>query len=190
MAKVNKIDYSKAKIYKIEPLNGEEGDIYIGSTSKEYLSQRMTAHRSAYKRWLNNKAGYTSSFGLFKKYGIENCSIVLLEMVDATNNDALKAREQYYIKTNKCVNKVIPLQTTKEYNKIYKANHKEEIKLYEQMHRERRNDITKRYHDNNQDKIKLRINAPYQCACGSNIRKGEIARHNKTKKHTEYIKIV
>ena len=50
MTKNNK-DYSKGKIYKIEPIcDHDEGDIYIGSTTKEYLSQRMTLHRNDYKK--------------------------------------------------------------------------------------------------------------------------------------------
>ena len=40
------VNYNNGKIYKIEPLNGEEGDIYIGSTTKEYLSQRMDSRGS------------------------------------------------------------------------------------------------------------------------------------------------
>jgi hypothetical protein len=191
MAKVNKIDYSKGKIYKIEPLNGDEGDVYIGATSKEYLSQRMTAHRSDYRAWLNKKSkSYTTSFKLFEKYGVVNCSIILLESVNAKSFDELKAREQYYIKNISCVNKVIPLQTEKEYNQKYKAQHKEEIKLYEQtVNREKRNAISKRYYDANKEKIMLQKSLQYkptECQCGSIVRKIEMTRHNKTKKHIEY----
>ena len=39
-------DYSKGKIYKIEPIvEHEPTEIYIGSTTKEYLSQRMVTHK-------------------------------------------------------------------------------------------------------------------------------------------------
>jgi hypothetical protein len=44
-------NYNNGKIYKIEPLNGEDGDIYIGSTTKKLLCQRMASHRYDYKRW-------------------------------------------------------------------------------------------------------------------------------------------
>ena len=40
------INYSNGKIYKIEPINGEDGDVYVGSTTKEYLSQWMATHRN------------------------------------------------------------------------------------------------------------------------------------------------
>ena len=40
------VNYSNGKVYKIEPISGgEEGDVYIGSTTKRYLSQRMNTHR-------------------------------------------------------------------------------------------------------------------------------------------------
>ena len=76
------VNYNNGKIYKIEPLNGEEGDIYIGSTTKEYLSQRMDTHRSQYKCFLNGKGDRTTSFNLFNKYGVSNCNIILLELVN------------------------------------------------------------------------------------------------------------
>ena len=50
------INYGNGKIYKIEPIcEHDEGDIYIGSTTKEKLCQRMTTHRSSYKYWLSGK---------------------------------------------------------------------------------------------------------------------------------------
>ena len=45
-------DYSQGKIYKIEPTcDHEVRDIYIGSTTKQYLSQQMTNHRKQYLQW-------------------------------------------------------------------------------------------------------------------------------------------
>ena len=50
------INYKNGKIYKIEPIcEHDEGEIYIGSTTKQYLSQRMTAHRNGYKRFKEGK---------------------------------------------------------------------------------------------------------------------------------------
>ena len=43
------VNYNNGKIYKIE--NNIDDMIYIGSTTKQYLSQRMDKHRSSYKRW-------------------------------------------------------------------------------------------------------------------------------------------
>ena len=47
------VNYGNGKIYKIEPIcDHDEGEVYIGSTTKDYLSQRMDTHRADYKSWL------------------------------------------------------------------------------------------------------------------------------------------
>ena len=110
------------KIYKIEPINKlDDGDIYIGSTSKKYLNQRMTGHISRYKLWKKSNKNFISSFTLFDKYGVNNCSIILLECVNGTKYE-LHTREAYYIRTLKCVNKNIPNRTNKEYFENNKEN--------------------------------------------------------------------
>ena len=104
------VDYSKSKIYKIEPINSEdEGDVYIGSTTKDTLAQRMTKHRCDYKYWkiVNNQKTYKCSYNLFEKYGLENCSIFLIEQFSCKSKDELRTREGFYIKTIKCINKNI-----------------------------------------------------------------------------------
>ncbi len=47
------VNYENGKIYKIESHLGDK--LYIGSTTKQYLSQRMDKHRTDYKQWLNGK---------------------------------------------------------------------------------------------------------------------------------------
>ena len=126
MTNTRQRDYTKGKVYKIEALNSDEGDIYIGSTTKEFLSQRMVAHRSKYRQWLKNKMiGELTSFQLFQKYGVYNCYITLIENVNASSRDELLQREKYYIKSLNCVNKCIPTQTRDE----YKTNKKEEYNI-------------------------------------------------------------
>lgn len=163
------VNYSNGKIYKIEPLNGEEGDIYIGSTTKEYLSQRLDAHRSGFKQFITGKRKHsTTSFKLFEKYGIENCFIVLLELVDAKSKDELHSREAQYIKTLQCINKLIPLRTTKEwyednrehikeYNKEYKESNKEKIQEYNESNKEKIKEYRVIYYETNKDIIKDKI---------------------------------
>ena len=72
--------------------------------TKAYLSQRMTAHRSGYKRYNKTALGFMSSYLMFDKYGIDKCKISLLENVDANNSDELKAYEAKYRKLLNCVN--------------------------------------------------------------------------------------
>lgn len=144
------INYGNGKIYKIEPINGEDGDVYIGSTTKQYLSQRMTAHRTNYKCFLNGKGANVTSFKLFDKYGIDNCHILLLESVNAHSKDELHAREAHYIKTISCVNKVIPLQTKKEYSEV----NKDKIKEWREANRDALLIKKKEYRNANKDKMK------------------------------------
>ena len=136
------VNYNNGKIYKIEPLNGEEGDIYIGSTTKEYLSQRMDKHRSDYKYFLKNGAKKATSYNLFNKYGVEDCKIILLELVNVNSKDELLMREAHYIKELKCVNKFMPLATkNKNYMKEYRETHKEELKEKAKKYTERRREL-------------------------------------------------
>ena len=71
------MNYKNGKIYKIESHLGDK--IYIGSTTKQYLSQRFVNHRSDFKMWQNEKIPRrVNSFILFEEYGVENCEIVLI----------------------------------------------------------------------------------------------------------------
>ena len=89
-------DYSKTKIYKIESHLGDK--IYVGSTAKEYLSQRFQQHKNAYKRWKDGKTNKVMSYDLFEEYGVENCVITLIESYSCNSKDEKNARERYFIK--------------------------------------------------------------------------------------------
>ncbi len=132
------VNYQNSKIYKIQSHLGDK--VYIGSTTKQYLSQRMDVHRSAYKRWKQGKTeAKTSSFEVFDEYGVDNCTIVLLEVCPCNSKDESHAREAYYIKSMICVNHNMPNRTkaewreanldkTREYNLKYHDAHCEEKK--------------------------------------------------------------
>ena len=188
------VNYQNGKIYKIESNSG--GLIYYGSTTKQYLSQRMDIHRSQYKRWLNGKCNLITSIKLFEEYGIENCKIVLVEAYPCNSKDELRAKEAHYIRNFECVNKNIPDRTYKEYyadnkNKIaerkkkYYADNKDKIKEYQQNNK---NKIAE-YQQNNKNKInEHRRNIKLNCVCGSCFRKYDRLRHEKTIKHIEFMK--
>ena len=144
-------DYAKGKIYMIEPVcEHDEGDVYYGSTIQEYLSSRMTAHRSLYKLWKNDKYTLTTSFLLFEKYGVDNCKMILVEIVQCQTKYELGAREAFYIRNNACVNKQIPLRTKKEYNQ----DNREHLKQYSLKNANKIREYKKQYHQNNADKVK------------------------------------
>ena len=150
-------NYSNGKIYKIEPIcDHDESDIYIGSTTKEYISQRMVKHRGDYKVWKNGKTDNTSVYNLFEKYGVENCIIILLETVNANSKDELRAREAHYIKSLKCINKVVPKRTPQEYREDTKDKKQQYFTEYKENNLEKIKEKDKKYYNLNKDKINER----------------------------------
>ena len=158
------VNYSNSKIYKIQCRN-KEGEIYIGSTTKQYLSQRMDNHHSAYRFW--KKGGKTNkckSFDIFDLYGVENCEIELIENFVCESKDQLRAREGYHIQSIKCVNKCIAGQTKKEYD----DSRVDEKKLYDQNRRQE----------------------TFICVCGVSYTCQNKARHLKSIKHQKFVNFV
>ena len=159
------VNYQNGKIYLIEPIcDHEEGEIYIGSTTKQYLSQRMDKHRASYRQWKNNKSHFVTSFSLFDKYRLENCQIVLLENCPVDSKDELFLRERHYIKTMKCLNKLSPVHT------------KEDKKISD-----------KKYRESHLEKLHELKNKKTECPCGGSYTHSHKAIHFRTKKHQNYI---
>ena len=175
------MDYSKGKIYKIWSPLGDK--IYVGATTKQYLSQRMTAHRMSYNKWKNGKYNNVRSFVLFDEYGIENCIIELLEVKECTCKDELNKLEGHYIRTLKCVNKLIPDRTQKK----YREDNKEHIKEYREANKEHLNEQSKKYYKDNKEHLKELRTQIITCECGSKHTHGSKTRHLKTKKHQNFI---
>ena len=84
-------DYSNSKIYKI--VNTVDEEVYIGSTTQFYLSQRMTTHR--------DRANNLHPERLYKhmsKIGVEHFYIDLLEEYPCqTKDQLLKKNENAYL---------------------------------------------------------------------------------------------
>ena len=135
-------DYSKGKVYKIIANNAPEDEkVYVGSTTKQYLSQRLTAHKRLYQRWKNIEGApkHAMAYDLFDKYGFENCSIILLEAVECNSKDQLLAREKHYYLTLNCINKRSPIntaeETAKQEREYYHLN-KDKMKKYREENKE------------------------------------------------------
>ena len=189
MTEKNKKDYSKGKIYKIEPIiEHDEGDIYIGSTCHDKLSQRMAKHRSQYNYWKKgNVIPKLMSFEIFDKYDLKNCCIVLIEEVKANAIDELLAREKHYIKSFKCLNKKIPLNTDKEYYEENKSTILQKIRNYRKNNRVKINEQKKQYYEKNKINESEYKKQKYHCECGSICRIHEKLRHFRSKKHIKFI---
>ena len=117
------VNYNEGKIYKIENMNGDK--CYIGSTTKQYLSQRMQFHRSDYHKWLKGNKRKCTVYDIFEEFGIDNCRIVLLEAFSCESKDALLAREVHYMKSIPCVNKRMEGKRTPEENNAYQRKYQQ-----------------------------------------------------------------
>ena len=124
-------------IYKI--YDNTNGNVYYGST-KDTLSRRMTGHRTLYKRWVDGKrTSCCKSFDIIKN---GDYAYSLVEEVEYADKLVLRQRERWYIENNECVNKNVPARTLKESCKAYREEHKEE-----------RNEWTRKWRDDNVEKI-------------------------------------
>jgi hypothetical protein len=176
-------NYQNGKIYKIEDVGGNL--CYIGSTTKQYLSQRMTWHRGDYKKWLAGKGNKITVMDIFEKYGVENCKIVLIELYPCNSKDELHKREAHFIKTLDCVNKCIPGRTRAEYEEVNKAKIKEEKRLWHENNKEK----VKARVLQNKDKIKANNRIKINCDCGIIHQKGGRSHHIKSLHHINYIQM-
>jgi hypothetical protein len=128
--------FNNSKIYLIKAKNIPDSLIYIGYTTLP-LNKRFSIHKSHYNEYKNNKRRLTTSFLLFQKYGIENCIIELIKLVNVNTLQHIKQIEMHYINSMECVNKqrflsyheyyINNIDKIKEKNKIYKENNKDKI---------------------------------------------------------------
>tara|TARA_R100000951_G_scaffold107970_3_gene103833 strand:+ start:581 stop:1084 length:504 start_codon:yes stop_codon:yes gene_type:complete len=162
-------DYQNAKIYKIVCNN--TGKQYIGSTTTNYLCNRLAQHRRDYIKGVNITSKEIIEGG--------NYSMVLVENCPCNSKDELHKRERHYIETLECVNKFIPGRTAEELynlNKIYKKNNNEKVR-----------EISRLYYEKNREKIIEKAKEKHNCECGGKYMYANKTRHLKTKKHLDYL---
>ena len=160
------VNYANSKVYKIWSTQGNK--IYVGSTTKQYLSQRMDKHRECYRQWEKTSQRFITSFLIFDEYGLENCFIELLEYKECNSKDELIKIEGKHIRELDCVNKRIEGRTRKEH---YEENRDHNI------------DYATKYRNENKEIIAENHN----CECGGKYRFSNKSYHLKTIKHCKYI---
>ena len=132
--------------------------IYVGSTCKT-LQQRLKKHESDYKRFKDGKYNFMTSFKILEN---TNYKIELVKLFPCDNKQELELEEGKIIKQFRndkinIVNRNISGQTNKE--------------------------SCAQYRENNKDKI----NEKHECVCGISYSHSNKARHEKSKKHQNYI---
>ena len=195
------MNYQNGKIYKI--VCNITNKIYVGSTCKPRLCDRLGQHRRTYKSYLNGtrKNRYTS-FDILQG---GDYSIILLELCPCESKEELLKKEREYIESLECVNKNIPgrskrecmndnKEKIKEKKKEYRENNQEEIKEYQKEYyetnkekiNERKREYMKEYYQNNKEKVVEKI----KCVCGVELTKCKLIRHMRTKKHLKLMEKV
>mgnify|MGYP002785599104 CR=1 FL=1 len=161
-------DYSKGKIYRLVcNITGVE---YIGHTVQP-LSVRKAKHVNAYKRYTGGQHHYITSYKVMEHGDFD---ILLIEDYSCDNIEQLKARERYWIeKTSERVNKHIPCRTFAE---------------WQQVHKERLSDYQKQYRQDNKEHLSEYANQSVQCGCGSVTSNRNKSRHERCRKHQDWLK--
>jgi len=153
--------YANGKIYSLR--THQTDDIYIGSTCLP-LYKRFYAHKLDYKKWLNGKNHYISSFDIIK---YDDAYIELIDDFPCNNKIELNKKEGEHIRANTCINKNVAGRTTKEYYhekkkefKKYRDEHKEQIKIQRKSFRENNKEHIflqkKEYRETHKEQIKLK----------------------------------
>ena len=161
--------YTKGKIYKI--VCDTTGLTYIGSTIQG-LSSRISGHRADYKKYLNKKRDFITSFKVLEN---DNFKIILIENFPCNSKEELEREERNYIETMDCINKVIPTQTYEEYYE----NNKDKLLEYKKQYWEKNKKII-----NENRKVKVICDN-----CGCSVRKDYISKHKKMDKCINFKKI-
>lgn len=196
------VKYEQSTIYKICCKDPEIKDEYIGSTTN--FSRRKAEH----KKTCIYEAGGSYNMNVYKcirdNGGFDNWDMVEVEKYNATDKNDLHKRERYYIETLKpTLNKAIPTRTIKEYytenketiieniKKNYIEN-KEQINTYKkewyENNKEKIAKQKKEYHEKNKEKIAEKQAEKIVCECGIEITKYKKSRHEKSKRHVEFLK--
>jgi hypothetical protein len=205
------VNYQNGKIYKI--VCNQTGKIYIGSTCKK-LCQRIAFHWGDYKSYKKGQRNYITSFKILENGDYD---IVLIENYPCDTKEELLKRERHYVDTLDCVNRNIPSRTNKEYyqdnktfllnkqnqyyqdnketikvkNKDYKNEHIDYYIEYNNKYREKNQELIKelkkQYYEENKNEILKKQCEKLECGCGGIYSKCHQSRHNKTKKHINYL---
>ena len=176
------VNYQKGKIYQI--INSKTPDIYVGSTARNTLAERMSEHRNIAKNKLyNERIVYIS----MRAIGIEHFNIILLEDYPSENKDQLRMKEQEWIqKLNPILNDRRAFRSEEEkmkyqldYNKIYFNT--PEIKVHRQTYQKAYDKI---YREKNIDRIRKIKSEPILCkVCSVTTTRNHIKRHESSQLH-------
>jgi hypothetical protein len=173
----NEMKLEYGKVYQL--VSDQTEDVYIGSTNLKTLAMRLSKHKNHYKRYLEGKKHYISSFKICK---YDDCRIELVcEPKHKMTRKELTQMEGFYINNEEnCINNRIAGRSQKQY---YKDNREKKLKYHKQ------------WREDNKEVLKVKHNKYYKdvagvdilCECGCTYKKKHEERHKSSKKHLDII---
>jgi len=178
------------KVYKTIRANGGWCNfkmIEIGKTEQLTVRQAEKIeeyYRVELKASMNDRRCYVSEEQK-REYKKENG-----KKYRTNNKDKIKeyheANKEYFKEHNKEwreANREYLLEQKREYYKNNIDEIKQQQKEYSTKNKDKIKEYKREYSTNNKDKIKAHATEKISCQCGCQIRRGDIARHKKSKKH-------
>lgn len=124
------------KVYAIRNQTSE--DVYIGTTTKRYLSQRWAGHQCDYRRFQQGEGKWVAS------YLILACPTASIELLEECDDGVRKERERWWIETTpNCVNKHYKPKTDEELAEQRRKD-TEKMRRWRDANRDRYNETARR----------------------------------------------
>jgi GIY-YIG catalytic domain len=201
MPKVN-INYENTVIYKIVCKDITNTSVYIGHTTN--FIKRKTQHKDCCRYEFKNKKNNTKIYETIKNNGgWDNWDMVEIEKFPCLDGNEARARERYWYELHESkLNTQAPNRTRQEYKlenkeKVKQANHeyfiKHKTEIYikrkekREPHKDKINEKSKEYREKHKDEINEKKRQKIVCICGASCSKNGKSKHEKTKKHLDFI---
>jgi hypothetical protein len=125
------------------------------------------------------------------------CEINLIGTDEDEQKRMLKSIEETYRKIkrplcNACSAYGLDIERKKQYNKLYREEHKEKLKgkkkQYYEEHKEKLKGKKKQYYEDHKEQIQVKWGEKFVCECGGRYTHNHKSHHMKSKKHQQFIK--
>lgn len=159
---------------------------YVGQTSD--FDKRKSTHKSN----CNNDKSAAYNYVVYKYIrdngGWDAFEIEVLEIIKDGYEETAGHRELYWIQQKHAdLNKQMPTRTTKESQKAYYEQHKQQIierhQRYVEEHKEQYVEYQQRYREEHKDKRVVYNGQMVTCECGCEVRKYGLKEHKTSQKH-------
>ena len=201
MPKIN-INYENTVIYKIVCKDITNTSVYIGHTTN--FIKRKTQHKDCCRYEFKSKKNNIKIYETINNNGgWDNWDMLEIEKFPCLDGNEARARERYWYKLHESkLNTQAPNRTRQEYKlenkeKLKQANHeyflKHKTEIYikrkekRKPHKDKINEKSKEYREKHKDDINEKKRQKITCICGVSCSKSGKSKHEKTKKHLDFI---